>query len=171
MKKLNYTIKLTTLLVFGWLSLYGQDQLVAYKNNSGINEPSALDAFYWLPGHWIGNGFGGISEEIWLPVSGGTMMGMYRHIMDDKINFYEFLIIVEEEDGIKLKIKHFNPDFTGWEEKDKFIEFPFLKATENELVFDGLVFKRVSEDKMDITLKINRKGEISTEVFNFSRSK
>ena len=73
-----------------------------------------ISDFGWLTGHWIGDGFGGISEEIWSPPKGGTMMGSYRHLdKSENVNFYEFMVIVEENDTIKLKLKHFNTDLTG----------------------------------------------------------
>ena len=113
---------------------------------------------------------GGISEEVWASPVDGAMMGMYRHIKDGKVNFYEFMNIVEKEGKIEMRIKHFNNDLTGWEEKDKYMTFPFIKADENYFEFDGLIFQKLSEKDMQITLVIvDKEGNTRTEVFTFTR--
>ena len=53
-----------------------------------------LSRMSWLEGHWRGDGFGGVCEEIWGPVLGETRMGMFRLVRDDKIVFYEFITCV-----------------------------------------------------------------------------
>lgn len=56
--------------------------------------------YEWLVGDWIGDGFGGVSEESWAPAVDGTMMGMYRHHKDGEIVFYEFLLL--DKTGLNL---------------------------------------------------------------------
>lgn len=135
-----------------------------------IEQPNIED-FAWLAGSWVGDGFGGISEEIWTAPSAGSMIGAYKHYKDGKVNFYEILHISKIDGKFSLRLKHFNPDLTGWEEKDKFIEFPFVKATSNKIEFKGLSYELIDKDKMEIRLKLNRGGEITTEIFNFERKK
>ena len=120
----------------------------------------------WLVGHWQGDGFGGTSEEIWSPARDGVMMGMFRHHKaDGSLNFYEFMTI--DSDGLKLK--HFNPDMTGWEEKDDYLTFRFDEQMPGKIVFKGLSFERVDDDAMRISLKMKRGDESFTEVFNMRR--
>lgn len=65
-------------------------------------------------------------------------MGMYRLVRDGKPVFYEMMTLVEEKASLTLRLKHFNPDLTGWEAKDQTIDFP-LVAVSNEIVhFDGM---------------------------------
>jgi hypothetical protein len=69
-----------------------------------------------------------------------------------------------------MRIKHFNPDLTGWEEKDDYITFPFIKADENNFEFDGLIFHKLSEKDMQITVTLgDKEGNTRTEVFTFTR--
>ncbi len=91
----------------------------------GDQQPATatLSAMAWLAGRWIGEGLGGVSEEIWSEPRGGVMMGMYRSLKQDQPVFYEFLMLVEEQGSLVLKLKHFNPDFSGWEEKSSFVSF------------------------------------------------
>ena len=125
-------------------SLMAQAEAENSKSSPTDNKiENQLAKLNWLVGHWIGDGFGGISEEVWASPVDGAMMGMYRHIKDGKINFYEFMNIVEIEGKVELRLKHFTPDLKGWEEKDKYIIFPFIKADENYFEFDGLIFHKL----------------------------
>ena len=48
--------------------------------------------YRWIEGTWVGDGFGGTSEEVWsAPSADGTIMGSFRHFKGDgSLNFYEF---------------------------------------------------------------------------------
>ncbi len=125
-----------------------------------------IEDFNWLVGTWTGDGFGGQSEETWSTPVDGTMMGMYRHYKDGKIVFYEFLLL--DETGLKLK--HFNPDITSWEEKDDFVSFEMISYTKDKIELKGLVFERKSDTEMEIRLRMrNSEGETFTEVFSMKR--
>src|SRR5690606_36146300 len=88
--------------------------------------PATIDRVAWLAGRWVGEGLGGVSEEIWSPPAGGAMMGSYRLLKDGAPVFYEMFLLVEEKGTLILKVKHFAPDFTGWEEKSEFVDFPLV---------------------------------------------
>ncbi len=125
-----------------------------------------IEDYQWLAGSWVGDGFGGISEETWsLPVD-GTMMGMYRHYKDGKIVFYEFLLL--DETGMRLK--HFNPDLTGWEDKEGMVKFEMISFSKTKLEMKGLVFELKSENEMEIRLRLTENGEVRTEVFTMKRA-
>ena len=56
--------------------------------------------------------------------------------------------MISEIDGkISLKLKHFNPDMMGWEEKADFVEFEFVSATPNKIEFKGLVMSLLKKTK------------------------
>ena len=125
-----------------------------------------VDQLTWLTGSWKGDGFGGTSEETWSAAENGVMMGMFRHHKaDGSLNFYEFLVI--SADGLRLK--HFNPDMTGWEEKDDFLHFKFKSQGADFVEFGGLKFEMVGEDRMNISLKMRRGDGLHTEVFHMQR--
>lgn len=97
----------------------------------------------FLVGHWIGSGLGGCSEEYMAPPAGGQIMGMFRQMTGEGgLRFYEFYSIQEKAGSLTLKIKHFNPDMTGWEDKAAFVEFPLLAIEGTTAFFDGLTFSR-----------------------------
>ena len=125
-----------------------------------------IEDYQWLAGSWIGDGFGGVSEETWSFPIDGTMMGMYRHHKDEKIVFYEFLLL--DETGMRLK--HFNPDLTGWEDKEGMVTFEMISFSKTKLEMKGLVFELKSENEMEIRLRLSENGEVRTEVFTMKRA-
>jgi hypothetical protein len=68
-----------------------------------------------------------------------------------------------------MKLKHFNPDLTGWEDKETFITFRLLKVGLNEVYFGGLTFRR-SVDRLQIFLAIrDKEGKVREEEFRMER--
>ena len=133
--------------------------------------PATIDVMAWLAGRWEGEGLGGYNEEIWSAPRGGVMIGMYRHLKDDRPVFYEFLMFVEEKGTIVLKLKHFNPDFSGWEEKKDYVDFPLVKVEERAVHFDGLSFVRESDNALRIYLLLRDKnGQVREEEFRMRRT-
>jgi hypothetical protein len=66
-------------------------------------------------------------------------------------------------------LKHFNPDLTGWEEKDKTIDSPFITKADGVVHFDGLAFRPEGKDAMTIYLAIRRDGNVREEKFHLRR--
>ncbi len=123
--------------------------------------------FRWLAGTWRGPGFGGSFEEVWSePDANGKLMGMFR-FLDERGNlqFYEFWIL--DETGLKLK--HFNPDFTGWEEKGDFIHFKMVTVEPNKVILKGLIYELLPNGTLKISLDLKNGDEVRTEVFELKR--
>jgi hypothetical protein len=137
----------------------------------GVQSPPAtVESIRWLIGHWKGPGLGGVSEEIWAEPAGGVIMGMYRLVQEDKPSFYEFILLAEENGSLVMKLKHFNPDLTGWEEKDGFVTFPLLKLAPNEAYFGGLTYRRIDADTLLIFLALRgQDGNVREEKFELKR--
>ncbi len=133
--------------------------------------PATIADMAWLAGHWKGDGLGGRSEEIWSPPDNGVMMGMYRHIKDDKPVFYELITLVEERGSLVLRLKHFNPDLSGWEEKGESVSFRFVAKRDGFIHFDGMAFKPEGPDAVTVYVAIeNRKdGTIREAEFHYTR--
>ncbi len=104
----------------------------------------------WIAGHWQGSAMGGEFEETWNPPFAGTMVGMFKFAKGNEVQFYELLTIVEKDNSLLLRLKHFDRNLVGWEERDKTIEFPLRELTKDSAVFDGLVFTRVDANNMKI---------------------
>jgi len=155
MKKNIYMICIAT----AWMIL------ISYT--PGHTQATDIQNLTWLVGHWAGDGMGGFNEEVWTTPVDNKMVGVYRHIKDDKIVFYELLTIMRNEnDQIVLRLKHFNPDLTGWEDKDKYVEFKLLRLEPEKVEFEGLSIHLIKKDTLLMTVNFQQKsGEISTEEF------
>src|SRR5262245_5787700 len=164
-----------SILILGFCSMpaWAQERLTEHtlKLSAGKQSPTATIAdMAWLSGHWVGEGLGGVSEEMWSPPRNGVMMGVFRMVRDNKPIFYELLTIAEEKGSLMLRLKHFNADLTGWEEKDKTIDFPFIMKADGVVHFDGLAFHPEQKDAMTIYLAIRQKdGNIREEKFHMKR--
>lgn len=112
-------------------------------------EQTNIDDAAWLVGRWEGEGFGGRLEEVWSEPAGGQMVGHFRMLQEGRPAFYELMLIEEHEGGLRYRVKHFNPDFVGWEERDGFHEFGWVSASADQLEFDGLVLRRIGENESD----------------------
>jgi hypothetical protein len=81
-------------------------------------------------------------EETWNPQMGSTMVGTFRLVTEKGPEFYELLLLSPEANSISYKVRHFNTDFTGWEEKDDFHTFLPVKITHDAIYFHGLTLQR-----------------------------
>jgi len=125
----------------------------------------------WLTGHWTGTALGGFVEEIWSEPRGGAMMGMFRLVKGDTPVFYELLHVVEVDGSLALRLKHFNRDLTGWEEKAQVREFKLLAIRDGAFHFEGMIFHPAG-DTLKVVLSIGQKdGSVREETFTYTRVK
>ena len=123
-----------------------------------------------LVGSWTGTAFGGTIEETWNPPSAGSMVGLFKLMHDDAVSLYEIMLIAEEEGTINLKVKHFNADFSAWEDKEDYTNFRFIKAEVDAIHFSGISFYKVSEDELNAYLVMRNGDEIREEKIVYRRS-
>ena len=99
------------------------------------------------------------------------MVGTYRLVKESKPVFYEMMWLLETEGTLILRLKHFGPELVGWEEKDKTVDFKFVKKDGKRLYFSGLTFEQASKDELNIYLVLSqRDGSHKEEVFRMKRS-
>lgn len=172
MRTIRISLALTAVLAVAWpVPAAVQDVPNTLTLSKGDASPKAtLSDVSWLIGHWTGTGLGGVSEEVWAGPAGGAMMGMYRLVVNGKVSFYELMNLVEENGSLVLRLKHFNADFTAWEDKDRFVSFPLVKLGKNEAWFSGLTFRRVGENQLLIFLSMRGSdGTVREERFELTR--
>jgi len=133
--------------------------------------PATLDDVAWMAGSWSGEAFGGTFEQAWNPASAGSMVGMFKLINDGEVNFYELLLLVEEEGSLSLKVKHFTPGFTAWEEKDDYIHFRLVGVGSGVVHFSGLSFYQVSDDEMHAFIAMRTEDGVREEKLVYRRRK
>lgn len=136
---------------------------------AGAACPAAIEDAAWLAGRWTGTGLGGQLEEVWSAPAGGQMVGHFRLLRDGKPVFYEFMLLDVAEGGLRMKLKHFNPDHTAWEDKETWTTFTPQSSSRDKLVFSALTIERTGPDALTMTLKLRRDGNVVDEVMKFQR--
>ncbi len=131
--------------------------------------PAALEDVSWLVGSWEGEAFGGTFEEVWNPPSKGSMVGFFKFMGDEAVAFYELMLLVEEEGSLSLKVKHFNPDFSAWEEREEYVDFRFVSADDDVIHFSGISFYRLSKNEIHAWIRMRSGDQISEEKLVYRR--
>ena len=161
------------LLLLSSSSVFAQERQTAHtvKLAGASPEPATIEDFSWLAGRWTGNGLGGQTEETWSAPLGGVMLGTFRLLRDGKAVFYEFLTLGVNGNGLSMRLKHFNPDLTSWEEKEQFVEFRYVRTAGKLAQFEGLTFERESDEALTIYLALRGKEVVvREEVFRMKRA-
>lgn len=155
------------------VSLPAQESLTQHTLKFDKEAPAValnLDGQKWLIGYWVGPGLGGECDELWMPAQGGIMTGTFRFVSEGKLQFSEIFQLAEHDGKWTLRLKHFHADMKGWEEKDKFVDFPLIKAEPNALYFNGLTYKLNEAGDLDVFLAMRKKdGSMNEVTFAFKR--
>lgn len=138
--------------------------------------PADLTQMDWLVGQWTGEGIGGADAmESWLPPTGGTMVGTFvqETVGEDgapAIMFTEHMYLMEEGGTIVLRLKHFNADLTGWEEKDGMLTFRLVAIEPCAAYFNALTLRCADADEpgqgLVAAVRMQSGGEL---LFRFTR--
>lgn len=137
----------------------------------GNTSPKAhLTTVSWMEGHWKGEAFGGVTEEIWSPPLGNSMMFSFKLVVDNEVVFYELGHIRQLEETLIFELKHFGIDLKGWEEKDEVQSFKLIKIDGNRAYFDGFTFEKVSANEINIYALIHQDdGKLEEVKFNYKK--
>ena len=159
------TVLIAFLFQAGVLSAQNTLQLT-----EGQTSPKAsLDEVAWIAGHWQGEAFGGLAEEIWSEPMGGSMMFVFRLVHNDQVSFYEVGHIREIDGSLILQLKHFHGNLKGWEEKDGTVDFKLVKMEENKVFFEGLTMEKVGENQMNVWVVIEQDNMSEEILFAYTR--
>ena len=132
--------------------------------------PAKLADVAWLEGYWVGEGFGGVVDEAWMPARSGAMLGVFRSLKPDGTpSFYEILAIEEVEGSLRLVVKHFHPDWVGWEEKDQALKLRLTRVSAIEAIFGGVAIRRSGEELIvEVTMR-RKDGSSQTQKLTLRR--
>lgn len=138
-------------------------------DDRSVSPSASLSDIYWIQGHWRGEAFGGITEEVWTPPLGNSMMCAFKLIVKNEVQFYELVTISEESGTLIMRLKYFDGKMIGWEAKDESIDFKLVKISEDKVYFDEFTFERISDDEMTIFVVIENKGKREEVPFLYKR--
>jgi hypothetical protein len=140
---------------------------------------ASIDRLAWVAGAWTGTLGERTIEQHWSAPLGGTIVAMYRSILNNKTTLYELLAMEQDGDGVSLRIKHFapGPGLVGQEAKDESANHALVKLEDRLAVFEGgtaaspvrITFRSPDPATLNITVERTRNGApVSTE-FNYKR--
>ncbi|MXO91324.1 DUF6265 family protein [Pontixanthobacter aquaemixtae] len=140
--------------------------------------PASIYQMDWLTGQWVGDGIRGApAMESWLPPTGGTMVGTFvQEAPADEsgasaIMFTEHMYLMEQGDSLVLKLKHFNADLTGWEEKDDMLAFRLLAIEPCAAYFNALTLRCDGDDGLVAAVRMKSDKPVPQElIFRFTRA-
>lgn len=159
------------------LALLAGGPLAAQETRVGepglTSPPADIQQLWWLEGLWQGEGIDGApATESWLPPTGNTMVGTFvQQTPDGGILFTEHMYLVEEGDSVALKLKHFNADLTGWEDKAGMVTFRLLSLDVCAAYFSGLTIRCDGNDKLVVAVRMKSDSAEPKELlFRFDRA-
>lgn len=141
-----------------------------FKLEDGEERPAAsLEDAAFLVGSWTGTAFGQRFEEVWNPPSAGSMVGMFKLYDGDEVSFYELLVLSIEDGTLSLKVKHFDADFTAWEDRPDYVNFKLVAMAPRELHFSGISFYLRSDRSMDAFIVMRNDDGIAEQHLVYQR--
>ncbi|HYD74393.1 MAG TPA: DUF6265 family protein [Candidatus Binatia bacterium] len=129
-----------------------------------------IESASWLAGRWVGEGLGGELEETWSTPASGQMVGHFRLVRGGVVAFYEICLLDVVEGGLRMRVKHFNPDFVGWEDRDGWHAFNPVSVSGDTLSFTGLTMRRIGDDALEVVLSIRYPDGIREETLRMRRA-
>lgn len=167
-------VPLAAMLILGVHNMAAAQSILTehtFKLDDADSRPAAtLEDVSWFVGSWTGEALGSTFEEVWNPPSAGSMIGMWKLLDGDQVNFYELLLLVEEEGSLSIKVKHFSADFTAWEDKEDYVRFRLVKIEENAVHFSGLSFERISDNEIHAYIVFYEEGKAREEKMIYRRN-
>ncbi|MCP4246425.1 MAG: hypothetical protein GY778_05185 [bacterium] len=174
---------LVTVLVGSDGQVRGEDeQSPGDPSGSLIGRPQPAAAkigdLAWIQGHWASKFGPNELHEIWSPPGGGCMMASFRWIKEGQVWMYELLTMVEQDETIVLRFKHFSRELHGWEEKDEALTLVLVKLEENLAVFENpggkpsrMAFHKESDTRLTVRVGGNEQDESSGLVIKYQQAK
>lgn len=110
---------------------------------------TSVDELAFMMGHRTRTTGGMHVEQVFLPPAAGTIVGMQRRTQNDATLVSYFFVIEETENGIVCRFKHFENDYTTYEDRNDtgprtftLIESAPSSATFEERTTDGSLYLR-----------------------------
>jgi len=137
----------------------------------------ALTDLAWLAGTWREERDDDlILEERWDAPLGNSMTGTMRWLKGGKATMYEFLLLEESEEGVRLHVRHFHPGSVAWEEKEAPLSMELLELGKLEVVFKSAhdfpsryTMRLGPDDILRVVLEGERDGEATRLEFAYPR--
>lgn len=135
--------------------------------------PASIDELGWLAGSWVGTGMGQPVTETYSASLGGRISGHFA-MADGKggIVFTEIVDYVPDGPSLAYRVRHFNPDLSGWEDKTgKPVIFRLVAVERDRWFFDGMTLERTGPDALTLWVRIGKADATREEAFRLTRQR
>lgn len=133
--------------------------------------PAAIADLAWIAGSWTGLAMGGRVTETYSAPLGGRITGHF--VLEDgkgQVAFTEIVDYVPLGPSLAYRVRHFNADMTGWEDKTgKPVVFPLVAVERNRWFFDGMTLERTGPNAMTMWVRIEQGGKTEETPLRFTR--
>lgn len=120
----------------------------------------------WIAGRWAGRQEDGVfASETYSPPAGGQITGHFFEARDGRVTLMELLQIVERGGSLVYRLRHFRPDFTGWEDASgQPREFALVAIDRDHAWFDGLTLDRSDPRTLVVAVMVTGKDGATREI-------
>jgi hypothetical protein len=104
---------------------------------------------------------------------GGQITGHFA-MTDGKggVAFTEIVDYVPLRNSLAYRVRHFNPDMSGWEDKTgKPVIFPLVAIEKDRWFFDGMTIERTGTDALTMWVRIAENGTTNEVPFRLVRTR
>jgi hypothetical protein len=121
-----------------------------------------VDQLAFITGHWTRTTDGMHVEQVFLPPEGGTMVGMQRRTQEDATLVSYFFIIQQTEDGIICRFKHFENDYTTYEDRNNAgpRTFTLIENSPSSAIFE----ERSPDGSLGLRFRVTDAGQLGIAV-------
>jgi hypothetical protein len=170
MKTWNLAVLLCFCAALGAVDAHSAESRVLTLEKGAKRGRGSIQDVAWMTGHWTGEALGGTAEEWWSPPMGDSMLGAFRVVKNGRVMFSELMSITEENGTLVFRVKHFDRDLKGREEKGDFVEFPFIRVEGRAAFFDGITYRQENAGALSAWVRVQSgKGEAQELAFAYRR--
>lgn len=131
------------------------------ESKGAESPPASIEDLAWLAGSWTGTAMGAPVAETYSAPLGGRITGHF--VMADGKGgtaFTEIVDYVPVGRSIAYRVRHFNPDMTGWEDRTgKSVVFALVATEKDRWFFDGMTIERTGPDGLTMWVRIDGRDE------------
>lgn len=141
--------------------------------DGGGSPPASIDQLAWLAGSWVGTGMGSQVTETYSAPLGGRINGHFA-MADGKggVAFTEIVDYAPLGRSLAYRVRHFNPDMSGWEDKTgKPVIFALVAVENDRWFFDGMTLERTGPDALTMWVRITEGGTAKEVPFRLTRAR
>ncbi len=125
-------------------------------------EAPSVEQLQFLEGHWTRTTDGMLVEQVFLPPAGGTIVGLQRRTRGEKTLVSYFFILHEAESELICRFKHFENDYTTYEDRNQTgpRSFRWVEGTERSATFE----ERTDEGALYLRYRLTETGRLGIAV-------